>query len=157
MLAGRPSFSPVIILFLVITPALHSRTPHQKIDRFCKSWYHSCENIDRIVLYLLDLCWCRFCTLKNGASCSRKGWTVSERELGIVKWFKDSKGYGFIKRDGGGDVFVHFTAIQMDGHKTLERGQRVEFTVVEESRGLKASRVVPLYTAEEARWARLYS
>jgi CspA family cold shock protein len=82
---------------------------------------------------------------------------VSERELGIVKWFKDSKGYGFIKRDGGGDVFVHFTAIQMEGHKTLERGQRVEFTVVEESKGPKASKVVPLYTAEESRWARLYS
>ncbi|MFN2219913.1 MAG: cold-shock protein [Anaerolineae bacterium] len=80
-----------------------------------------------------------------------------DRELGIVKWFKDSKGYGFISRDEGGDVFVHFTAIQVDGHKTLERGQRVEFTVVEDSRGPKASNVVPLYTAEESRWARLYS
>lgn len=82
---------------------------------------------------------------------------MSDRELGSVKWFKDSKGYGFIKRDGGGDVFVHFSAIQMDGHKKLERGQRVEFTVVQDSRGPRASRVVLLYTAEEARWARLHT
>ena len=87
---------------------------------------------------------------------SRKGWTVSERELGIVKWFKDSRGYGFIKRDAGGDVFVHSSAIQVDGRRTLERGQRVEFSIVQGSRGPKASRVVPLHTAEEARWARLY-
>ncbi len=82
---------------------------------------------------------------------------MSDRELGTVKWFEDSKGYGFIKRDGGGDVFVHSSAIQMEGRRTLERGQRVEFSVVQDSRGPKASRVVPLYTAEEARWARLYT
>ena len=82
---------------------------------------------------------------------------MSDRELGAVEWFKDSNGYGFIKQDGGGDVFVHFSAIQMDGHKKLERGQRVEFSVVQDSRGSKASRVVPLYSAEEARWARLHT
>lgn len=82
---------------------------------------------------------------------------MSDRELGTVKWFKDSRGYGFIRRDGGGDVFVHYSAIQMAGHRTLERGQRVEFSVVEGSKGLKASGVVPLYTAEESRWARLYT
>ena len=81
---------------------------------------------------------------------------MSERELGTVKWFKTSKGYGFIRRDGGGDVFVHYSAIQMSGHKTLERGQRVEFSVVQGSRGPRAARVESLYTAEEARWARLY-
>ena len=82
---------------------------------------------------------------------------MSEREFGIVKWYKDSKGYGFIKRDSGGDVFVHVSAIQMAGHKTLERGQRVDFSVVHGSRGPRASGVVPLYTAEEARRARLYT
>jgi CspA family cold shock protein len=81
---------------------------------------------------------------------------MSDRELGTVKWFKDSRGYGFIKRDGG-DVFVHFSAIQADGHRKLKRGQRAEFSVVQDSRGPKATRVVPLYTAEEARWARLYT
>lgn len=82
---------------------------------------------------------------------------MSDRELGTVKWFKDSRGYGFIKRDGGGDVFVHFSAIQMDGRRTLEKGQRVEFSVVQGSRGPKASRGVPLYTEEESEWARLYT
>ena len=81
---------------------------------------------------------------------------MSGREFGTVKWFKDSMGYGFIRRDGGGDIFVHVSAIQAEGPRTLERGQRVEFSVVEASKGLKASRVVPMYTAEEARWARLY-
>ena len=82
---------------------------------------------------------------------------MGDRELGTVKWFKEAKGYGFIKRDSGGDVFVHFSAIQSDGHRKLERGQRVEFAVVQDPRGPKATRVVSLYTAEEARWARLYT
>jgi CspA family cold shock protein len=82
---------------------------------------------------------------------------MSDRELGTVKRFKDSRGYGFIKMDGGGDVFVHFSAIQMAGHKTLERGQGVEFFVVQDSKGPRASDVVPLYSAEESRWARLYT
>ena len=81
---------------------------------------------------------------------------MSDRELGIVKWFEDARGYGFIRRDTGGEVFVHSSAIRADGPRTLERGQRVEFSVAEGSRGPKALRVIPLYTAEEARWARLY-
>lgn len=82
---------------------------------------------------------------------------MGDRELGTVKWFKDSKGYGFIKRDSGGDIFVHFSAIQTEGHRKLERGQRVEFSVIQDPRGPKATRVVPLYTAEEAKWAKLYT
>ena len=81
---------------------------------------------------------------------------MGDRELGIVKWFEDSRGYGFIKRDTGGDVFVHSSAIEAEGPRSLERGQRVEFSVVQSPKGPKASQVIPLYTAEEARWARLY-
>ena len=54
---------------------------------------------------------------------------------GKVKWFNAEKGYGFIERENGGDVFVHFSAIQSDGFKTLEEGQAVEFDVVEGNRG----------------------
>jgi len=55
---------------------------------------------------------------------------MSEKQTGTVKWFNDQKGYGFIARDeGGGDVFVHHSAIQMQGFKTLAEGQRVEFTI----------------------------
>ena len=62
---------------------------------------------------------------------------------GKVKWFNAEKGYGFIEREDGGDVFVHFSAIQVEGYKTLEDGQTVEFDVVEGSRGEQAANVRP--------------
>jgi cold shock protein len=68
---------------------------------------------------------------------------MSERIIGTVKWFNGSKGYGFIQRDNGADVFVHYSAIKGDGFKNLEEGQRVEFTVVEGQKGPQASDVVP--------------
>ena len=61
---------------------------------------------------------------------------------GKVKWFSAEKGYGFIEREDGGDVFVHFSAIQDEGFKTLTEGQDVEFEIVEGARGPQASNVV---------------
>ena len=66
---------------------------------------------------------------------------MSERMTGTVKWFNASKGFGFIARDGGEDVFVHQTAIQAEGYRTLEEGQRVEFEIEPGPKGLKASNV----------------
>ena len=66
---------------------------------------------------------------------------MSEKEQGVVKWFNGSKGYGFIERTTGDDVFVHFNAIVGDGYRTLEEGQRVEFTVVRGQKGLQAENV----------------
>lgn len=66
---------------------------------------------------------------------------MSERIIGTVKWFNGSKGYGFIAREGGEDVFVHFSAIQSDGFRNLEEGQRVEFTVEQGPKGPQASNV----------------
>ncbi|MGG2063531.1 MULTISPECIES: cold-shock protein CspD [unclassified Bacillus (in: firmicutes)] len=63
---------------------------------------------------------------------------------GKVKWFNAEKGFGFIEHDGGDDVFVHFSAIQHDGYKTLEEGQKVEFDIVEGARGPQAANVVKL-------------
>jgi CspA family cold shock protein len=63
---------------------------------------------------------------------------------GKVKWFNDAKGYGFIEQDGGEDVFVHFTAIQTDGFKTLAEGQQVEFEVTEGKKGPQAANVLKL-------------
>ncbi|HSS91970.1 MAG TPA: cold-shock protein [Streptosporangiaceae bacterium] len=60
---------------------------------------------------------------------------------GTVKWFNADKGYGFIAVDGGRDVFVHFSAIQMDGYRSLEEGQRVEFDIENSDRGPQASAV----------------
>jgi CspA family cold shock protein len=63
---------------------------------------------------------------------------------GKVKWFNAEKGYGFIEREGGEDVFVHYSAIQMEGFKSLEEGQIVEFEIVEGSRGPQAANVVKI-------------
>ncbi|TFH67865.1 cold-shock protein [Gammaproteobacteria bacterium LSUCC0057] len=67
---------------------------------------------------------------------------AGERIAGTVKWFNDSKGYGFIERDGGGDVFVHHTAIQAEGFKSLKEGQRVTLEVVAGQKGDQAENVV---------------
>lgn len=64
------------------------------------------------------------------------------RERGTVKWFNNSKGYGFIQRNSGGDVFVHYRAIRGDGYRTLEEGKEVEFTVTNGQKGLQAEDVV---------------
>ena len=69
---------------------------------------------------------------------------MSDKEQGTVKWFNGSKGYGFIERAEGGDVFVHFNAIVADGYKNLEEGQRVEFNVTQGEKGLQAENVVVL-------------
>jgi len=69
---------------------------------------------------------------------------MAEREQGTVKWFNGSKGFGFISREGGDDVFVHFSAIRGDGFRNLEEGQKVEFTVVQGDKGLQAQDVIAL-------------
>ncbi len=69
---------------------------------------------------------------------------MADRESGTVKWFNDSKGFGFIEREGGSDVFVHYSAIQGDGFKSLHEGQQVEFEVVQGQKGPAAENVTPL-------------
>jgi CspA family cold shock protein len=66
---------------------------------------------------------------------------MAERETGTVKWFNATKGYGFITRDSGGDIFVHYSAIDATGYRSLEEGQRVEYAVVEGKKGLQAQEV----------------
>ena len=66
------------------------------------------------------------------------------REQGVVKWFNASKGYGFIQRQSGEDIFVHFSAIQADGYKSLPEGAAVEFEVKQGPKGLQADKVVTL-------------
>ena len=69
---------------------------------------------------------------------------MSERTTGTVKWFNGSKGYGFISREDGDDVFVHYSAIQGEGFRNLEEGQRVEFEVEDSPKGPQAVNVIPL-------------
>ena len=65
-------------------------------------------------------------------------------EKGKVKWFNAEKGFGFIEREGGTDVFVHFSAIAMDGYKTLQEGTEVQFDIVEGMKGAQAANVTPV-------------
>jgi CspA family cold shock protein len=75
-------------------------------------------------------------------SCKEQRKKMSERVTGTVKWFSASKGYGFIARpDGSPDVFVHFSAIQTEGFRTLREGQKVEFTIEQGPKGLQAANV----------------
>ncbi|HEX9798004.1 MAG TPA: cold-shock protein [Anaerolineales bacterium] len=67
---------------------------------------------------------------------------MSDRVLGTVKWFNSGKGFGFIEREDGDDVFVHFSAIEMPGFKTLEEGQQVEFTIEQGPKGPQAANVM---------------
>ena len=69
---------------------------------------------------------------------------MSEKEQGTVKWFNGSKGFGFIERESGEDVFVHFSAILSDGYRSLDEGQRVEFVVTQGDKGPQASEVILL-------------
>ncbi len=66
---------------------------------------------------------------------------MSERVQGKVKWFNATKGYGFIEREEGEDVFVHYSSIQTDGYRSLNEGQHVEFTIEQGPKGLQASQV----------------
>jgi CspA family cold shock protein len=73
---------------------------------------------------------------------------MSERVTGTVKWVNPAKGYGFIQRDGDSDVFVHYSAIQGRGFKTLSEGQEVEFSVEQSPKGLQAANVIVLSSPE---------
>ena len=70
--------------------------------------------------------------------------TMSNIVSGTVKWFNESKGFGFIEQENGPDVFAHFSAIQSDGFKTLAEGQRVQFTVTQGQKGPQAENIVAL-------------
>ena len=75
---------------------------------------------------------------------------MAERETGSVKWFDNAKGFGFIVRESGDDVFVHFSSIRGEGYRSLEEGQQVEFETVDSPKGLQARDVTVLGAAPEA-------
>jgi cold shock protein len=80
-------------------------------------------------------------TVTGSVYYARRKNKMSERVIGTVKWFNASKGYGFIERQDGPDVFVHFSAIQSSGYRSLQEGQRVEFTIEQGPKGPQAAEV----------------
>jgi CspA family cold shock protein len=79
---------------------------------------------------------------KSSAAAASPSYDMSNRDTGTVKWFNTSKGFGFISRDSGDDIFVHFRAIRGEGHRVLVEGQRVEFSVMNRDKGLQAEDVI---------------
>ncbi len=69
---------------------------------------------------------------------------MEERETGVVKWFNSSKGFGFIDKDSGDDIIVHYSSIRGEGYRSLEEGQKVEFSITESDKGPQANDVVHL-------------
>ena len=84
----------------------------------------------------------------SGSSASASAIQNAPREEGQVKWFNVSKGFGFITRDAGDDIFVHYRSIRGEGHRSLTEGQKVEYAVVDGDKGLQAEDVVPLSPAK---------
>ena len=84
------------------------------------------------------------CTTLRKAQIQKQGMRVTHMEQGTVKWFNDAKGYGFISRENGEDVFVHFSAIQSNGFRSLKEGQPVQFNVVKGPKGWQAENVQAL-------------
>ena len=80
----------------------------------------------------------------RGFNQKESGVKMAEKERGKVKWFNNSKGYGFIERASGGDIFLHYSSIKVDGYRTVKEGQEVEFIVTNGTKGLQADEVVPL-------------
>nr|BFE94708.1 hypothetical protein GCM10020185_52440 [Pseudomonas brassicacearum subsp. brassicacearum] len=79
---------------------------------------------------------------KSSPAAAAQNYDMSNRDTGTVKWFNTSKGFGFISRDSGDDIFVHFRAIRGEGHRVLVEGQRVEFSVMNRDKGLQAEDVI---------------
>jgi CspA family cold shock protein len=84
---------------------------------------------------------------KFGEANKRKECTQLAQYKGTVKWFNNAKGYGFLGREGGADVFVHYSSIQIDGYKSLKEGDEVEFDIIQGSKGPQADQVVRLRDA----------
>jgi len=103
------------------------------------------DTLQEISLLLLFIATSFASQLVGGGSSSKSAssYSSSDRETGTVKWFNVRKGYGFITRDAGDDVFVHFRNIEGSGHRAIEEGQRVSFVVTDGDKGLQADEVSP--------------
>lgn len=130
---GRRQLQSLVSALIIIATALHAIS--------------MLSNIDNALLSLLILLAAALLHLalnlrKVSTKSAPLSQDLSDRETGTVKWFNTSKGFGFISRDSGDDIFVHFRAIRGEGHRVLVEGQRVEFTVMDREKGLQAEDVI---------------
>lgn len=95
-----------------------------------------------LIAVLLHLAISFYTSSPASASAPSQSYDMTNRDTGTVKWFNTSKGFGFISRDSGDDIFVHFRAIRGEGHRVLVEGQRVEFSVMNRDKGLQAEDVI---------------
>lgn len=103
---------------------------------------HSASSLSLVTLFAAVILHLALNLRKVSSKSAPLSQDLSDRETGTVKWFNTSKGFGFISRDSGDDIFVHFRAIRGEGHRVLVEGQRVEFTVMDRDKGLQAEDVI---------------
>jgi CspA family cold shock protein len=130
--------------FTILAILAHLLDNRHPTCHFAKACYNTSKNEvgygcedrpDLRILGGLFSCLHLFITFQLGV------YRMTERETGTVKWFNNAKGYGFISRDAGDDVFVHFSSIESDGFRSLDENQQVEFAVEPGDKGLRAVRV----------------
>ncbi len=133
---GRRQLQELVSALIVIAAAMQAVFMISGTDSISYSLLSLITLLAAVVLHLaLNL-------RKVSAKSAPLSQDLSDRETGTVKWFNTSKGFGFISRDSGDDIFVHFRAIRGEGHRVLVEGQRVEFTVMDRDKGLQAEDVI---------------
>jgi len=133
---GRRQLQELVSALIVIAAAMQAVFMISSTDSISYSLLSLITLLAAVVLHLaLNL-------RKVSAKSAPLSQDLSDRETGTVKWFNTSKGFGFISRDSGDDIFVHFRAIRGEGHRVLVEGQRVEFTVMDRDKGLQAEDVI---------------
>ncbi len=136
---GRRQLQGVVSALIVLATAMQAIFILRDITQIDS---HSASSLSVVTLFAATILHLALNLRKVSIKSAPLSQDLSDRETGTVKWFNTSKGFGFISRDSGDDIFVHFRAIRGEGHRVLVEGQRVEFTVMDRDKGLQAEDVI---------------
>ena len=136
---GRRQLQGLVSALVVVATAMHAAFILANVEQIDG---HSASSLSLITLLAAVILHLALNLRKVSTKSAPLSQDLSDRETGTVKWFNTSKGFGFISRDSGDDIFVHFRAIRGEGHRVLVEGQRVEFTVMDRDKGLQAEDVI---------------